>query len=177
MKRRPDLELARRGVVANELSAKRYKRDAYPTPEIFIGASTTRGPYSWQTIAGFQLPLPFFDRNQGLIGRAISDAKGQKQLEQALETRVRFEVTGAWRARQNARQALTRFKEESLVAAEDLLKRAEITYQAGKFSIAELFDAYQTIWEIRSQELEIKRQVASAEAELERAAVLIGPYD
>ena len=38
--------------------------------------------------------------------------------------------------------------------------------------MTELFDAYQTMWDARSQELDLERQMADAEADLERAAVL-----
>ena len=54
-----------------------------------------------------------------------------------------------------------------------MLRRAEVSYQAMKFSIADLFDAYRTMWDARSQELELERQMAVAEANLERAAVLV----
>ena len=170
--KRPDLELARRGVIANQLAARRFRRDAVPTPSVFIGGAKSFGPESIYVTGGVSFPLPIFDRNQGQIGRALSDAQGQQFLVAALEARVRAEVSGSWRARQNARTALAQFREKSLIAATELLKRAEVTYQAGKFSITELFDAYQTMWDARSQELDLERQMADAEADLERAAVL-----
>ena len=172
LKRRPDLELARRGVIANQRAATRFRRDAIPTPSIFVGGAKSFGPESVYVNGGVSFPLPVFDRNQGQIGRALSDAQGQQFLVAALEARARAEVSGSWRARQNARAGLAQFRDKSLIAATELLKRAEVTYQAGKFSITELFDAYQTMWDARSQELDLERQMADAEADLERAAVL-----
>ncbi len=172
LERRPDLELARRGVNAAELAAKRWRRDAVPTPSLFVGGSRSRGPSGFDLSGGVSFPLPLFDRNQGAVGRSLSEAQGQELLARALETRVRQEVSGAWRARRNARIALEQFRDRSLQAVTELLARAEITYQAGKFSITELFDAYQTMWSARSQELDLERQMATAEADLERAAVL-----
>jgi outer membrane protein TolC len=68
---------------------------------------------------------------------------------------------------------LRQFRKRSVAAATDMLKRAENTYQAESFSIDQLFDAYQTIWDARLQELELERQSADSEAALERATVLV----
>ena len=171
--RRPDVELARRGVVAAELSEKRYRRDAIPSPSVFVAGYVVQHEYGFQLSGGVSFPLPIFDRNQGSIGRAQQEAQGQRNLVRALDTRVRAEVSGSWRARKNARLALEDFRAHSLPDATELLQRAEVTYQTGTFSIAELFDAYQAMWDVRSQQLALERQAAEAEADLEHAAVLL----
>lgn len=171
--RRPDLNLAKRGALAFEASARRYRSDAVPTPSLIAGGTLTGGPYGLMVTGGLSIPLPVADRNQGLVGRALSDAQGQAFLVSALETRIRREVSSYYRARRHGGAALEQFRSRSMAAATALLGRAEVTYQAGKFSIAELFDAYQTMWDARQQELELERQRADAEAQLERAAVLL----
>lgn len=175
LKVRPDLELARRGALAAHASAERYRKDAIPTPSVFAQGYVVYRQYGVQFTGGISLPIPTFDRNQGQVGRALTEAQGQELLTQALATRVSAEVAGAWRARSDARAALAEFRERSLAPANELLRRAEVTYQVGTFSIAELFDAYQTIWQARSQELLLENQEADAEAELERAAGLVIP--
>ncbi len=177
LQRRPDLELARRGVRASDANAARFRRDAIPTPSLVVGGYLSEKLYGFQVTGGISIPLPVADRNQGQIGRALSERQGQELMVKALETRVRAEVTGSWQARKNARLALAQYRGGSIAAATALLKRAEVTYQAGRFSITELFDAYQTMWDARSQELDIERQGADAEADLERAAVLLPILD
>jgi cobalt-zinc-cadmium efflux system outer membrane protein len=172
LERRPDLLLARRGVAASQAQATRDRRDAIPTPSVFAAGYLCQQPYGLQLTAGLSVPLPIFDRNQGAIGRSLAEAQGAEQQARALEARTRVEVGGAWRARQHARAALDDFRTRTLATAAELLRRAEVTYQAGAFSIAELFDAYQTMWAARLQELDLDRQVAAAEAELKRAAAL-----
>ncbi|MBX3185571.1 MAG: TolC family protein [Labilithrix sp.] len=173
LERRPDLALARRGARAAEAQATQKRREAIPTPSLYGGALWVQGPYGLQITAGVSVPLPLFDRNQGAIGRALAEAQGAELLARALETRIRAEVSGAWRARRDARAALDVFRAQSLVAATELLGRAERTYQVGAFSITELLDAHRTMWEARIQELDLDRQRAEAEAEVERAAVLL----
>lgn len=180
LRRRPDLELARRGVLTSLASAERWRRENRWTPSLWLGAYGTRDADSVSVTAGLSFPVPLFDRNQGSEGRARSDADGQRLLASALEVRVTREVVGAWAARDRARAALTRFREVGIVAGEALVRRAEVTYQTGgqgsaNFSIQDLFDAYRTLWDARQQELELQRSFAEAEADLERAVALVVP--
>jgi cobalt-zinc-cadmium efflux system outer membrane protein len=172
-KRRPDLELARRGILAAHASAARYRREVAPIPSLAIGPYFTQGPSSISLQASISVPLPAFDRNQGLIGRALVQADGQQALAEAIEQRIGIEVHGAWQAREQARAALNAFREGGLKATDDLLARAEVSYQAGTFAILDLLDAYRAVWDARVQALELERAFAQAEAELEHAAVLL----
>jgi cobalt-zinc-cadmium efflux system outer membrane protein len=172
LERRPDLELARRNALASTRQAESQRKDALPTPSLIAGGYVVAGPYGLQVTGGVSFPLPFFDRNQGQIGRSLADAQTNQLLGKALESRIKNEVEGSWRAREAARTSLEQFRTASLPAAAELLSRAEVTYQAGTFSIAELFDAYRTTWDARLQELQLEEQMAEAEITLERAAVL-----
>lgn len=173
LERRPDLELARRSATASTREAESQRKDAIPTPSLVAGGLLVMGPYGLQVTGGVSFPLPFFDRNQGQIGRALADAQTNELVAKALEARIKNEVAGSWRAREAARRALEQYRSAALPAAAELLSRAEVTYQAGTFSIAELFDAYRTTWDARLQELELEEQMAQSEITLERAAVLI----
>jgi len=171
--RRPDLELARRGIVAARTSAARYRREVAPIPSLSIGPSFAQGPSSVSLEASISIPLPAFDRNQGLIGHALVEADGQRALAEAIEQRIGIEVHGAWQAREQAREALDRFREGGLKATDDLLARAEVSYQAGTFAILDLLDAYRAVWDARAQALDLEKAFAEAEADLEHAAVLL----
>lgn len=174
LERRPDLELARRSAYASELAAGAWRRNAVPVPSLFVGGLVGAGPeHSVFFTGGLSIDLPTFARNQGAIGRALNDAESQRVLGRALGARIRNDVAGAWRGRQSAKRALDEFRSNGVPAAAELIKRAEITYQAGTFKIAELFDAYQALWNARAQELDLDRQMADAEAAVERACVLM----
>jgi cobalt-zinc-cadmium efflux system outer membrane protein len=119
--------------------------------------------------------LPVFDRNKGPIGRARAEASGNTALGEALEARIRAEVTGAWRARQAAAEALKQFRQVGLATTGELLERAIVSYKAGSFAVLDLLDAYRAVWDARAQELDLARAFSAAEAEVERAAALITP--
>jgi cobalt-zinc-cadmium efflux system outer membrane protein len=170
---RPDLEQARRGQAAALARASSARRDAVPTPRLSVGTYVVSGPFGTQLRGGLSLPLPLFDRNQGQVGRALVEARGEADRARALEVRITEEVRGAVRSRDKARAALAEFRARGLAAATELVRRAEVTYQAGKFSIVELIDAYQAVWDARDEELALERQAAEADARLARAAVLL----
>jgi cobalt-zinc-cadmium efflux system outer membrane protein len=171
--RRPDLELARRGVLAAQASAARYRREVAPIPTVSFGPYFTQVPTSVYLQGSISVPIPLFDRNQGPIGHALTQADGQRALAEAIEQRIGIEVHGAWQARERARDALKAFREGGLKATDELVARAEVSYQAGTFAILDLLDAYRAVWDARAQALELEKAFAEAEAELEHAAVLL----
>lgn len=180
LQRRPDVELARRGVAVSLATASRFRREAVPVPSVWVGAYGTQDQDSLSVQAGLSFTLPVFDRNQGLVGRAETEAEGQRLLASSIETRIRTEVRGAWNARADARTALETFQRLGITANAELLRRAEVTYQSGGtttagFTIVDLLDAYRTMWDARIQELALQRTFAEAEADLERAAALVVP--
>lgn len=180
LRRRPDLELARRGVLVSQAVARRWSSETRWTPSVWLGAYGTQDPGSVSVTAGLSFALPLFDRNQGLIGRANSEAEGQRALAAALEVRIAREVAGAWVARENARAALEVFHAQVAAATAELLHRAEVTYEAGgnssaAFTIQDLFDAYRSMWDARAEELTLQQTFAEAEVDLERAAALVVP--
>ena len=180
LRRRPDLELARRGVLVSLATARRWSSENRWAPSVWLGAYGTQDPGSVSVTAGLSFALPLFDRNQGLIGRSSSDAEGQRALASALETRIAREVAGAWSARSNARAALDQFRAQTVADAAELLRRAVVTYEAGGtggsvFTIQDLFDAYRSTWDARAQELSLQQTFAESEVDLESAAALVVP--
>lgn len=179
LRRRPDLEAARRGELAALATSRRWGRENRVTPSVWIGAYGTQNADSVSVLGGVSFNLPVFDRNQGNIGRAESDAEGQRALAEALEARVAREVAGAWQVRNDAREALARFRAQGLAPAAELVARAEVTYRSGgvgsSFTIQDLFDAYRTLWDARAQELALARTLAETESDLARATATVTP--
>ncbi len=173
--RRPDLELARRGIVAAERSATRYRYEAVPVPTVFLGAYFTKEQQSTSVQGGLSFPLPIFDRNQGQVGRAVAEAEGQRTLAAGLEDKIRAEVHGSWQARIDSKRALDEFRAGTLAAVSTLIERAEVSYRAGgSFLIMDLLDAHRAGWDARTQELELEHTFVDAECDLEHAAALVG---
>lgn len=172
LQRRPDLVLARRSQDAAMAQANQLKREAIPIPHLSVGTYVTRDVNSVSLLGGLSLPLPVFDRNQGPIGRARSEARGHERMVVALEARTRAEVHGALHSLEQAHQARQRFERSGVEVTTDLLDRAQRAYEAGSFSITELLDAHSAVWDARERLLEMERAVAEAELRLLHSAAL-----
>lgn len=186
---RADLELLRRGVRLSESNVQRLRREVNPIPSVSLGAylganpANFNGGPSYATLSGsitaaVSITLPAIDRNQGLIGRATTEADGLRLLQASLTERIEREVRGAWAARQQAREALTRYNDLHRPVVDELVQRALATYQLGtasNFGIVELVDAFQTRWDAREQRLQLERTFADAEVDLERASAILFP--
>ena len=170
--RRPDLRLAKRSERAFLALAHQLRREAIPTPSLVVGSYFTRDPTSSSLVLGVGIPLPLFDRNQGLAGRAEVEASGQRLLGEGLEARARAEIRAAVEARQRALAALERFRTRGVANTLDLLEKARRAYQAGVFGITELLEAHESVWAARREAIDLERTAAEATAELARAAAL-----
>lgn len=166
--RRPDRLLAERGIAAKEAAVTHLKRSARPAPELSVGMYITRDLNSTNLSAGLRLPLPVSDRQQGEIGRARAEAEARRYELHVVEARIEAELRGAYERRRRAESSLERYRERGSQLAERLLERAKRAYMGGGFTIVELLDAYEAVWEARRQELELRRELAHAEAELRR---------
>ncbi|HET6283314.1 MAG TPA: CusA/CzcA family heavy metal efflux RND transporter [Polyangia bacterium] len=169
LEQRPDLLVARRSARTAEAQIEQFRREALPIPSLIAGTYVTRELNSVSAIAGLSIPLPLFDRNQGLIGRARVEANGYQSQKTALEARVRAEVSAAFAARDRARTALDDLRRGPLEQATDLLARARRAYQAGVFGITELLEAHDSVWTLREQLLAVEKTAFEAEAQLFRA--------
>ena len=174
--RRPDLEQARRQGAASRASAARQRAEVVPIPSIWVGSYIGASTYAASLVAGLQVPIPIFDQNQGDIGSALSDAAGFDDEAMALEARIRVEVVQAARRVAEARAALESFA-EGVALSEEVIHLAEVSYQGGRFMIADLFDAYNALWDARAELLQLQEQLAEAEVELGRAAALFDVPD
>lgn len=174
MRRRPDLQAAVQGNKAAKATASRWRREVAPIPSVSVGPYFTQDRPSSSIQLSVTIPLPAFDRNQGLIGRALKQAEGQADYAGALRERIRAEILGANRGREAAYQALQAFRTGGLRSTDELLERARVSYQGGgSFQIMDLLDAYRTVWEARDQELELAYALATAEARLARATAAL----
>ncbi len=169
LEQRPDLVAAQRSVAAAEALVRRFRREVLPIPSLIAGTYVTRDVNSVSAILGLSVPLPIFDRNQGVIGRAQSQAEGHRQQVLALEARARAEVVAANASRRHAHEAMQRVRGGVLQQAADLLQRAQRAYHAGVFGITELLEAHESVWTVRTEALAAERTAFEAELALVRA--------
>lgn len=143
---RPDLVAARRGICRAEADVKLARANRMDNVFLFFDPISyqdnriSHQPSGRSWAIGLTVPLPVFDRNQGNIARARSNAV-QTEIEMAaLERRVRSEVRIAEREYRASRQALERAEGTALPNARRGRARAAADLAAGKIDLTDYLD-------------------------------------
>jgi cobalt-zinc-cadmium efflux system outer membrane protein len=150
-----------------------------PEPELGIGYSHWRGIPGARAgssggglLASASIPLPLFDRGQGIIDRQLEQTRAARLYEQDLKYSVEREVEHAARTLRLTTAAYRAFREEGSHNAETVRRIAELTYREGRGTILELLDAYSSYLRVEEQALELRGAALFAALELEQA---VGP--
>lgn len=149
---RPDVRAATLGVaLARErLALERAKSSPDITP--FVGYK--RVASSNTVLFGVSIPLPFRDRNQAGIARAVTGESIVAAQFGALRNRTLAEVESAYRAWEAARDQVRVFQEELLDQADESYSIATIAYREGATELLPLIEAQRTQTRVRDQFLQ-----------------------
>jgi cobalt-zinc-cadmium efflux system outer membrane protein len=131
----------------------RERAAAIPDVRLRGGVRQQAATDSTGLVAGFSLPLPLFNRNQGAI-RAASEilAKTDADEAAALAT-VRNELTNAYQALLTARTSLELLRNTVLPGARDSMSGINQGFQLGRYSYLEVLDAQRTLNSAQAQHL------------------------
>lgn len=152
--RRPDLAARTRTVDQYETLARLARREA--TPNLRIGVFVERQELSPVSSGvpgapalgtqlesprlglGVSVPIPIFQRNQGIMAERGAQAEQARLARQATELAVRTEVTDAVRAYRAANQEARVFEQDVLEPARANQQLLESAFRAGKVGLPTL---------------------------------------
>jgi outer membrane protein, heavy metal efflux system len=143
---RPDLASLRRQVQHWEAEARSQRRQALPSLALQLGylyqnQQPVGGPNQSEWEGSVSMSLPLFDRNQGNVAKAESQARqAQAQLDAARVT-LRAELAQAIAALWAAHEGIAAGDREQLEAAQRLKDRMQAAYEAGGRKLLEVLDA------------------------------------
>jgi len=171
----PSLNAALHRFEAAEAALDQARAERFP--DLGISASYGRIRPTGESFieAGISIPIPLFNRNQGLIAERsalLAEAEAQVLVVESnfnariAEGRVRYQAI---------RVELQILDKRMLPAARRGLAQAQEGYRVGKLQFLELIDAQRTLSDIRLKNLELRRDLVLAEVELASLAGT-GPY-
>ncbi len=102
-------------------------------------------------VAGFSMPLPIFDQNQGNIQAARLRGLQSDQLERAARVHVQTAVTEAYQTLDAALVSVNTIRSQILPSAEHAFEAAEEAFRHGKIGALGLLDAERTLFDARRQ--------------------------
>ncbi len=173
---RPDLVSLRRQVSRWDAEITSQSRQSLPSLSAQFGfvhqeqeAMGLPNQDMWE--ASLELGLPVFDRNQGNVAKAESQARQARLAFDAGSVALRAEVEQAIALFRSASASVTAIDAAQVASARSVRDRVEAAYQAGGQTILELLDAERT-WR-DAQRLHLRAQSAYWHA-LQRMNAVVG---
>ncbi len=162
----PAQTAAHLGVDSARATLQRVKAERIPDLDIFVAYGRNRGADDNYLEAGISLPLPLFDRSQGLIAAHQAEVALARDQAQLVDNKLQNQMAVARYRYLNARDQLEVVAGKILPAAERGLEQAQEGYRVGRVQFLELMDAQSTLGTVRLRSIELHREMARAEAQL-----------
>lgn len=119
-------------------------------------------------VAGFSLPLPVWNRNQGAI-REAEIRRGQVRVaERAAWVRAQAILSALYAAVRSAGEAVRTLREQALPQAEAALELTQSGYERGRFSYLELAAAQQDLLDVQRDAIAFAADAQHLVVEIER---------
>lgn len=175
--RRPELRALaeREGASRSRLALER----AAVTPDITVGLSSAReGPPELRervTTLSVSVPLPFFNRNQGAIGRAQAEVDRAQIERQAAIRDGEGAVRRYWQQIGSLVARLRRLSTEVLPKLDENLTLSTKAYRAGEIGILQLIVVNRQALDARREYLDALGEFSEARVALQYAGALSAP--
>jgi cobalt-zinc-cadmium efflux system outer membrane protein len=176
----PDLTSLRQRLLGNpnlaRWTAEREKREAIlarqqtlarPDITLLAGPRTFGREPDATFVAGFSIPLPFNNRNQGNIAEARANLAKLNEEKRAAESRAFAALNEAYQKLMAVSEEIRILESSVIPGAQDAEKQLNEGYMAGKFTLLEVLDARRTLNAARVQQVRAHADFQKARAEID----------
>ena len=164
----PAIKVAKSEVEARENMAEVERSKAAINITLSAGVVNNQELGLNQAIIGLSVPIPLFDRNQGNLQEAVSRIyKAQDELV-ALENQLLANLASQYERLNAARQTTISLSTEILPGAQSAFDATNKGFNAGKFNFLDVLDAQRTLFQAKSQYIQVLLEAHQAIAEIER---------
>ena len=119
-------------------------------------------------VAGFSLPLPLFDRNQGGIMASRANLTKAGEERRSAEVRIATALAEAYASLAAAVKEVKLLEADVLPGAKSAFAAVEEGYERGKFTNSDLLDVQKTLADARRQYVQALVGLHRAKADVER---------
>jgi len=168
LEQNPDLARWETEEALSEAQLSLERANAIPDLTLAAGIRNLQESDDNAFVAGFFIPIPIFDRNQGGIAAARAERSRTQYAGMASRNRVSADLATAYRNLSAAFAAAEALQKEILPAASLAFESIDIGFRAGKFSFLEVLDAQRTLFEVKGQYIEALAAYHQAKADVER---------
>jgi len=171
----PAYRSARLQVAAAEAALRAAKAERIPDLNLSFAYGNFEPINENYIEAAISLPLPLFDRNQGRVAETESRVAQTEYQARIVENNLLVALAAAQQRHQMMHEQLAVVTDRIVPAAERGLDQAQEAYRVGRLMFLELVDAQRTYTDVRMRTLELRRELALAEADL-MSLLGAGPY-
>lgn len=168
LERNPDFLRFASETRLREAEVRLARAQARPDLSFGVGVRRLNDSDDSALVAGFSMPLPMFNRNQGAIREAEVRLAQTDAVRAAAFVRARAAVYGLYQELVATRTRVETLRADALPQAEQALEQMQYGYERGRFSYLELASAQQELLELRAAIIEAAADYHRIEAELER---------
>lgn len=168
LKQSPELvrwtsELSRRQALLDQEKAK-----AVPDLTVSLGGSNYLHNQDYVMNAGFSMPLPVFDRNQGNIQQAERQRSKAENEQEATQVKIGTELNAAYLNLDAIHAEIENYRSIILPGAESAYQAVQKGYQLGKFALLDVLDTQRTLFNAKGQYLRALTAYHQGIADIER---------
>lgn len=144
------------------------KAQSIPDPRIGGGLRRLNESDDNAFVVGLSIPIPIFNRNQGVTEAARMRINQGEWARQATELRISTLIAESYQGLSTAFNEATTLQSSVLPEAQKAFDTINAGYKLGKFGFLEVLDAQRTLFDSRSQYLLSLTEYQKAKADLER---------
>jgi len=163
-------ELARWQTVTKQRLAMQdlAKAGRIPDPSINAGWRRFNDSGDQAFVAGFSIPLPFFNRNQGAVQEAAVRLNQSVWQEKSRRIALQSRLHSQYQMLLAAHEALLALKQKIIPQARQAFETINRGYQQGKFGFLDVLDARRTLFSSREAYLQNVLDYQQIRAQIER---------
>ena len=168
IERNPDLTRFASEARLRDAELRLAQAQARPNLAFSVGVRRLEASNDTALVAGFSMPLPVFDRNQGAIREArVRRVQSTAERDAAL-LRARGTLYAIYQEMTAARERAESIRNEAVPQAQTALDQTQSGYERGRFSFLELITAQQELLELRGAAIDAAADYHRLLTELER---------
>lgn len=151
-----------------EAELRLARAQARPDLSFTIGARRFEESSDTALVAGFSMPLPLHDRNQGAIREAQVRLTQTDAEFDAVRLQTRAVLLGLYEELQTARASVDSLRAEALPQAQLVVDQTRSGYERGRFSLFELLSAMDELRAVGAAAIDAAAEYHRTLTELER---------
>ena len=164
----PDFSRWRTEIQRREAALELARSLSLPDVSVRLGVRHFQETDDSAVVAGVEIPLPFFDRNQGGIREAHANLAKTRQESRAADIEAHTVLYETLQRLNASHEEAVTLRDEILPGATGAFEAVESGYREGKLNLMQVLDAQRALFFVRRQYLQALELYHIARSDLER---------